>query len=72
MDEEGSGLFQLLYENNKPVQKLSEVKLVIDKSGFIYSWDLQQEIDTKQSYVNSNDYENEKEYISSLKVKLGQ
>lgn len=72
VDCEGSGLFSLLYENGNPVQKLSEVKLVIDKSGFAYSWDLQQEIDTQYCEVNSNDCESEKEYISSLKVKLGQ
>ena len=72
LSAEMESIFSLYYKNGSAVTKLSEIKLVMYKSGFEYSWKLQKFLDNSDSIINANNFPNFDKYFIALKAKMGQ
>lgn len=66
-------IFNLQYlKSEKFVTKISEIELVMNKSGFEYSFDMQNFVDKNYKGLDSNIYSNEKDFIDALKKSIKQ
>jgi hypothetical protein len=68
LEELVESTYVLSYGNGKYVTKISEVILVLSKSGYEYSFDMQKWLDRlRSSNIDSNNFSSKEEYFDALK-----